>query len=156
FGQLVNPKDLDLAWRLHGSEAGRSFVMRIVTAVALAASLSGAGCGVQESHADGQVRDPVVKLELRTVAEKPVGTFVAVTGPVGANQRAQVASDGTGRVIAASVERGQTVAAGEALVKLDPRTANLSLADARAQVEAWKANAERARRDCARADDLFR
>jgi len=130
--------------------------MRIVTFRCLALSLAAAGCGVQPSHADGQVPEAVVKVGQATVAERPVGTFVAVTGQLVANQRAQVASDGTGRVIAAMVERGQSVAAGDALVKLDARSAALSLADARAQVDAMRSNAERARKDCARADDLFK
>jgi membrane fusion protein (multidrug efflux system) len=129
--------------------------MRIVIAVALATLLLGAGCGVQESRADGQVPDQIAKVELTTVVEKPVGTYVVVTGQLVANQRAQVASDGTGRVVATLVERGQAVAAGDPLVKLDPRSATLSFADARATVEALRSNAERARRDCARADDLF-
>lgn len=129
--------------------------MRIVVA-SLTTLLLAAGCGVQQSRADGQVPEQIAKLDLTTVGEKPVGTFVNATGQLVANQRAQVASDGTGRVIATLVERGQTVGAGDPLVKLDPRSANLSFADARAQVEAWKATAERARRDCARADDLFR
>jgi len=114
------------------------------------------GCGVTESRADGHLSEPTIKVETTQVTEKSIGTFVTVTGQLVANQRSEVASDGTGRVIATMVERGQSVAAGEPLVKLDARSASLSFADARAQVEALKAQADRARKDCARADDLFR
>src|SRR5262249_28932298 len=45
---------------------------------------------------------------------------------------------------------------GAPLVKLDARSANLSAAEARAMVAAAKVQAERAKRDCARADDLLK
>ena len=130
--------------------------MRMWFAASLAMLVFDTGCGVTESRADGHLSEPTIKVETAPVAEKSIGTFVTVTGQLVANQRSQVASDGTGRVIATMVERGQPVAAGEPLVKLYARSASLSFADARAQVEALTAQADRARKDCTRADDLFR
>src|SRR5512143_2311743 len=132
--------------------------MRSVTiSVLLAVAWAGAGCGENLSHADAAQRQAEValKVETTTVGEKPVPTFITITGSLSANRISQVASDGTGKVTQTFVERGTLVNAGAPLVKLDARSANLSAAEARAQVQAARVQSERAKRDCARAKELL-
>src|SRR5262245_48512353 len=99
----------------------------------------GGGCGQSVGRADAAQRqdEPSIKVVTSTVAERPVPTFITVTGSLAANRTSQVASDGTGKVTETFVERGSRVPAGAALVKLDARGVNLSAAEARAQVEAY-------------------
>jgi membrane fusion protein (multidrug efflux system) len=127
-----------------------------VRSLLLLAVLAAGGCSLNVSHADAAAKqaEPAVKVEVATVAVRPVPTYITLTGSLAANRRSQVASDGTGKVTETFVERGSAVAAGAPLVKLDARSANLSAAEARAMVAAAKVQAERAKRDCARADDL--
>ncbi len=64
---------------------------------------------------------------------------LVVTGELRAFAEIDVCSEAEGRVVKASLERGQRVAAGAVLVELDPRDANNRLAEAeavQAQIEA--------------------
>lgn len=131
--------------------------MRMVSYLLLCALGGAAGCGVSNSHADGaRPSAPApIKVELAPVAERSIPTYVTLTGTLAPNRRSQVASDGTGKVTETFVERGVSVVAGAPLVKLDARSANLSATEARAMVSAVKVQAERAKRDCARAEELL-
>ena len=60
--------------------------------------------------------------------------FLRVTGQLKGSQEAMVAADAAGKVIAAPVERGSVVKAGDVLIKLDERTAILLLKEAEASV----------------------
>lgn len=77
--------------------------------------------------------DPIVittaKAEMRKMPR-----YLRVTGQLIAAQDARVASDGSGKVLEVPVERGSIVKAGDVLVKLDERTAVLSLREAEASV----------------------
>lgn len=68
--------------------------------------------------------------------------YLRVTGELQAAWDAMVASDVAGKVEMTPVERGSTVKAGDVLVKLDARTAELSLREAEASVALARAQAE--------------
>jgi membrane fusion protein (multidrug efflux system) len=97
-----------------------------------------------------------IKVDAVAVAVRQVPTFITLTGSLAANRRSMVASDANGKVTATFVERGSPVAAGAPLVQLDVRFATLSATEARAMEAAARVQADRARRDCARADELLR
>jgi membrane fusion protein (multidrug efflux system) len=89
------------------------------------------------------------------VVEKIVPTTVTVTGTLLANRESQVAADASGRVVMTGVERGEFVAAGAVLARLDSRGASLSRSAAAAEVAAQHAQNANAKLDCARAEKLF-
>jgi membrane fusion protein, multidrug efflux system len=125
--------------------------------VSIAAACAGAGCRDGASQVDAAVKkaEVAIKVETLAVSARPVPQFITLTGSLIANRASQVASDGTGKVTQTFVERGTLVNAGAPLLKLDARTANLSAAEARAQVQAARVLADRAKRDCARAKELL-
>ena len=130
---------------------------RVTVLMLLAAALApSAGCREAKSLADAREKAEVaIKVETAAVTSKPVPQFITLTGSLAANRTSQVASDGTGKVTQTFVERGTLVNAGAPLLKLDARTVNLSAAEARAQVQAARVLAERAKRDCSRAKELL-
>jgi membrane fusion protein (multidrug efflux system) len=101
----------------------------------------------------------------KAVAATPVPTVVAataavpdqisVTGSVTADDVSDVVPDTQGKVIAVLVERGQRVKQGDALVKLDTRTAALSVREASANLEALRSQRKLAEDECARSTALF-
>ncbi len=66
--------------------------------------------------------------------EKPMPRYLRVTGQIKGSREAKVAADAAGKVLAAPVERGMAVKAGDVLVELDGRAAALSLKEAEASV----------------------
>ncbi len=60
--------------------------------------------------------------------------YLRVTGQLKGSQEAMVAADAAGKVIAAPVERGSVVKAGDVLIKLDDRSSALALKEAEASV----------------------
>lgn len=76
----------------------------------------------------------VVKGPVAAAEERAFPRFLRVTGQLTGQNDAVVAADSVGRVIAAPVERGSVVKAGDVLAKLDERQARLSLAEAAASV----------------------
>lgn len=60
--------------------------------------------------------------------------YLRVTGELRGSQEAMVAADASGKVVRAPIERGTVVKAGDVLVKLDDRSAVLSLQEAEASL----------------------
>src|SRR5262245_34993198 len=87
---------------------------------------------VSSSHANEArpAEEAATPVETQAVGERDVPTTISLTGTLGANRHSQVASDGTGRVVATYVERGSFVRQGEPLVRLDTRGAAMSRAEA--------------------------
>lgn len=77
------------------------------------------------------------KAELRLMPR-----FLRVTGQLQAEWDAMVASDAAGKVESTPVERGAVVKAGDVLVKLDERVAQMTLREAEASVVLAKAQSE--------------
>lgn len=87
--------------------------------------------------------------------EEPVIRTLAVTGTLRANQDSDVAANVSGRVTRTFVERGTRLAENRPLVELDLRRSALDADEARANLEAAKAEKTRADGDCQRNQRLF-
>src|SRR5206468_24962 len=71
--------------------------------------------------------------------ERPIARFIRVTGTLMAEERADVAAETTGRVVATPIERGTKVAQGAELIRLSPTETDAQLKEAEAnaaQIEA--------------------
>lgn len=75
-----------------------------------------------------------VTVKTAAAQEMPMPRYLRLTGEITAAQNAAVAADTAGKVMETPVERGSVVKAGDVLVQLDHRTANLNLAEAEANV----------------------
>lgn len=75
-------------------------------------------------------------IEVRThlASETLMPRYLRVTGQLKGSQEAMVAADAAGKVVAAPIERGSVVKAGDVLIKLDDRSAALALKEAEASV----------------------
>lgn len=75
-----------------------------------------------------------IQVTTRPAEQKQMPRFLRVTGQLKGSQEARVAADAAGKVVEAPVERGSVVKAGDVLIKLDDRSATLSLKEAEASV----------------------
>ena len=125
-----------------------------ITAALLLAACSLAACS-RVSEAQPVPSDPVLHATLATVEAQAVPRSLSLTGSLVAEQESDVAPDTAGKVLKTFVERGQVVAKGAPLARLDVRAAALAAADARAQREAARAQERLARADCGRSARLF-
>jgi RND family efflux transporter MFP subunit len=98
----------------------------------------------------------VVALNVVTVKaeEKAMPRYLRVTGQLKGAQEALVAADAAGKVVAAPIERGSVVKTGDVLLKLDDRTAVLSLKEAEASVAEAEAKFARAHDELNRNEPL--
>jgi membrane fusion protein (multidrug efflux system) len=122
---------------------------------ALAAAFVGSGCKRQAPDAAAAVREesPLdVVTEPATVIEVP--RTLRLTGTLRGDRETDLAANVSGRINSTSVERGEQIKPGQVLAKVDTRAAALSAADARAQVESIRAQAEQASAECERYEQL--
>lgn len=115
-----------------------------------------AGCS-QDAYAQARSRpsEPAVHATVVPVVEKSMPDFTSLTGTLSAYQQSDVAANAMGRVVATFVERGQKVSKGDVLAALDARTASLGATAAKAQSRVASSQADLARLECGRAEDLF-
>lgn len=121
---------------------------------ALIASLAlAAGCQRAEA------RPPRAELPLTvtvvSAARAAVPRSLVLTGTLTASQESEVAADVAGKVVATHVERGDVVAEGAPLARIDVRAARQQAAEARAGLEAALADDAQARLECGRSDHLL-
>ena len=88
------------------------------------------------------------------VAPITVPRLLRLTGNLRGAKETDLAANVAGMLTATSVERGQTVAAGEVLARVDVRAASLALADAKVQVENTKLQQSISSADCVRYEQL--
>jgi multidrug efflux pump subunit AcrA (membrane-fusion protein) len=124
-----------------------------VAAAALAAALAGlAGCGGSSAESAGgrgsrkgsageaspgsSRADAAAPVQVSTVrvATRPVPAFIEATGSLAATETSNVASQGSGQVVATPVNVGAFVRKGAVLARLNERDARLRLQQARAGV----------------------
>jgi RND family efflux transporter MFP subunit len=86
----------------------------------------------------------------------PAPRQIIVTGTLEPDRRTSLAANASGRVTQTFVERGQMVAQGAVLARLDVRTATLGAEEAAANLENLKSEAELAKRDCERNEVLMK
>jgi membrane fusion protein (multidrug efflux system) len=124
-------------------------------ALALAAAAALAAC--RKSGADTSRKDAAPPVPTATViaAEAETPELLTLTGSIVPDESSDVASDIAGKVVAVMVERGDTVKAGDPLVRLDTRNAQLGAREANANLAAARAQRQLAQDECARAQALF-
>jgi RND family efflux transporter MFP subunit len=98
---------------------------------------------------------PPVAVDTVTVAEQPVPRTLALTGSLRGQRQTDLAANASGRVLDTFVERGTEVKKGDVVAKLDVRAAAAAAAEAHAQVAITSAQADAAKRDCARSKSLL-
>lgn len=97
---------------------------------------------------------PPVKLALVSAIEVPTPEVLVLTGLVKAHQRAEITTEIPGTVVSVRAELGQRVKANEPLASLDVQSAKLSAREARANLQAARAERAVARNECRRAQEL--
>ena len=141
------------------SVVGVSLRQPIRSAV-LVLSLSVAACRGSPAAATAAAPKPEdaapVAVQTAAVEQRQMPRFLPVTGSLRADRETEVAADAAGKVLETFVERGQAVRKGDPLVRLDVRTARLGETQARAQARLAEQNAEFAKQECARAEQLFK
>jgi membrane fusion protein (multidrug efflux system) len=128
--------------------------LALLAALPLGGAAGCARAGASE-RAAGHDAEAALAVTTAVVARRPVTRALTLTGTLTPNRKSDVAADATGKVTAASIERGTVVAAGAALVRLDRRGAALTEEEARAQADAARTQQALADTECARADKLF-
>jgi membrane fusion protein (multidrug efflux system) len=128
--------------------------------VLLAAALSfglGLGCERPGSQAEPPIAPPppAIHVESQVVQAKPMPHDLPLTGSLVSNQQSEVAANASGRVVKTFVERGSVVKLGDPLVQLDVKTAQLSEAEAKANLESAQVQEDLAKSQCARSQGLF-
>lgn len=86
---------------------------------------------------------------------EPVAREVVLTGSLMANAESDVAATVSGQVMRTFVERGRAVRKGEALVRLDARSAEASAAEARANLESSRLQKTLSESQCDRNRKLY-
>ena len=128
--------------------------LRIRTpALILAAVL--AACARTRAVSNSPQTAAAVQLATVVVTTAPVAETLALTGTLRAPQDSEVAASASGQVVRTFVERGDRLARGRPLVELDLRVSTLAADEARANLEAARAEQVFAEKDCARNQRLF-
>jgi membrane fusion protein, multidrug efflux system len=127
---------------------------RIGTWAALV-SLAAIGCKKPESSAKTVDADAPVAVSLVEAQEVKAPRLVTLSGTLAGSEEAQVAAGAAGKVIATYVERGSVVKKGAVLARLDSRAASAQAAQAAADAEGSKIQAQQAKLDCDRTEHMF-
>lgn len=122
----------------------------------LAAALALAACnrGPQQEPAAAPP-PPAVHVETVEVQARPMPRDLPLTGQLVTNQQSEVAANAMGRVVKTFVDRGSYVKQGQPLVQLDTSSAQLSEAEARANLQSATASQELANTLCKRNQELL-
>ncbi|HSI05934.1 MAG TPA: efflux RND transporter periplasmic adaptor subunit [Myxococcota bacterium] len=132
----------------------RDLAVIIAASAVTAFTLYGCGGG----HNEPTIKESTSEAKAVTMVEAvaaPTPRYLTLTGTLNGNRSSEVAADWAGKVVETMVERGQQVAKGQALVRLDPRTASLNAQEAGATAAASEASLTLARSDCERASKLY-
>jgi len=114
-----------------------------------------AGCKGQTADAALALHeDAPVSVQTEAAQTIDVPVTLRLTGTLRGDRETDLAANANGRVLATSVERGEQIKPGQVLAKLDTRAAALSAADARAQVDSVRAQADQAQTECVRYGQL--
>lgn len=113
----------------------------IAAAVVLAAlPLAFSACSSGDAKAKERASEPApVAVAAAAAVEQPLARFIRATGSLMAEEQADVAAETAGRVVAAPVERGMSVAQNAELIRLSPTETDAQLKEAEAnaaQIEA--------------------
>lgn len=99
---------------------------------------------------------PAVAVSVLTVTEKSVRTWSEFSGRLQAVDLAEIRPEVSGRITEIKFEDGQTVSAGDVLLVIDPRTYEVAVAKAQADLSSARTNAEFAKTEFERAQELIK
>ena len=117
--------------------------------------LAAIGCKKPETNTKTVDADTPVAVSLVAAREVKAPRMVTLSGTLTGSEEAQVAAGAAGKVIATYVERGSVVRKGAVLAKLDSRAATAQAAQAAADAEGSKIQAQQAKLDCDRTEQMF-
>lgn len=129
----------------------RQSLLRLAPAMLACALACNSAAPTQKAPAQAL---PSVHVQTHAAQAKPVPTLLPLTGELISERRTGLSANATGQVVQTLVERGQKVAQGEVLVRLDVRAAQNVLAEAQANVANLKAQRAMADKDCERIQAL--
>lgn len=140
-----------MEWNVgHSHSTGASLLKTSVTIGALVLVLTGvAGC--KPSEADPRTGVPVVRIATVHIASAAERSF---TGVIAAKVQSNLGFRVSGKIIERLVDTGQTVKAGQTLMKLDPVDLKLTIVSQTNAINAARATAIQARADEARYKNL--
>ena len=120
------------------------------------AAIALAGCK-RPAPADAKVVDADAPVSVSLVAARELKTprVVTLSGTLVGSEEAQVAAGAAGKVVATYVERGSVVRKGAVLARLDARAATAQAAQAAADAEGSKIQAQQSKLDCDRTEQMF-
>jgi HlyD family secretion protein len=131
----------------------RGRIIAGVTAVVALAAVGGVGIA--------STRDKGVEVRTETVAKRDLVSVVTASGVIQPKRKVDISADISGRVIQVGVVEGQTVKAGDLLIRIDPtqfealvRRSEAAVAQARAQAAQARANLLQAENAARRAEQL--
>jgi membrane fusion protein (multidrug efflux system) len=122
----------------------RASALVLVLGLSLAACKKGDG-EAQAKPGDAAKGPDAVPVEVVKAAHRPVAASYTGTAALEPRGESQVVAKTSGVALAVLVEEGQTVRAGQALVRLDPDRSRLAVAQASAQMHKLENNYNRAR-----------
>jgi membrane fusion protein (multidrug efflux system) len=126
------------------------------TIATLTTALAVASLGAcKKRDGKGKAAEVPVAVATVTATEHDTPDLLVLTGSVVPDESSDVAADIAGKVVAVMVERGDTVKAGDPLIRLDTRNAQLGAREASANLAAARAQRQLAQDECARAQALF-
>jgi membrane fusion protein (multidrug efflux system) len=116
-----------------------------------------AGCKKPAAPMDVKVVDADAPVSVSLVPAREVTTprYVTLSGTLVGAEEAQVAAGAAGKVVATYVERGSLVRKGAVIARLDGRAASAQAAQAAADAEGSKIQAQQSKLDCERVDQMF-
>jgi len=124
-------------------------------AILLVALAGGSACSRKASANKDAAPEPAIDVALVTVESAPTPKQLTLTGTVVPEESSDVAADIAGKVVAVMVDRGSTIKAGDPLVRLDTRNAQLNAREANANLAAARAQRQLAEDECTRAQSLY-
>lgn len=117
-----------------------------VCAVAIVTAACGGGEAADAHPPRSQSTGPaVIAVETATAVEREVATVIRATGSFVADEASEVTPLIAGSVVETPINVGDVVKAGQVIVRLDPRNANLDLQHAEAALQQAVAQAENAK-----------
>ena len=118
----------------------RGIVQSLIAALLVAAPLASGACSSGDAKGkDQSAPAAAIAVAAAAAVEQPIARFIRATGTLMAEEQADVAAETSGRVIAATVERGTPVAQGAELVRISATETDAQLKEAEAnagQIEA--------------------
>ena len=118
----------------------RGIVQSLIAALLVAAPLASGACSSGDAKGkDQSAPAAAIAVAAAPAVEQPIARFIRATGTLMAEEQADVAAETSGRVIAATVERGTPVAQGAELVRISATETDAQLKEAEAnagQIEA--------------------